>query len=108
MESFITWLEAELIRRDWRLADLARKANLDTGSISRILSGTRKPGPEVCVAIARALNYPPEAIFRLAGLLPPDPGVDPEEKEVLYLFRQLQAEQRKLVLEALRAWANAR
>lgn len=108
MESFITWLEAELIKRDWRLADLARKANLDTGSISRILSGTRKPGPEVCVAIARALNYPPEVLFRLAGLLPPDPGVDPEEKEVLHLFRQLQAEQRKLALEALRAWAKAR
>jgi transcriptional regulator with XRE-family HTH domain len=108
MESFITWLEAELIERDWRLADLARKANLDTGSISRILSGTRKPGPEVCVAIARALNYPPEVIFRLAGLLPPDPGVDPEEKEVVHLFRQLGAEQRKLVLEAMRVWAKAR
>lgn len=108
MESFITWLEAELLERDWRLADLARKANLDSGSISRILSGTRKPGPEVCVAIARALNYPPEVIFRLAGLLPPDPGVDPEEKEVLHLFRHLRPEQRKLVLEAMRAWAKAR
>ena len=108
MESFITWLEAELIKRDWRLADLARKANLDTGSISRILSGIRKPGPEVCVAIARALNYPPEVLFRLAGLLPPDPGVDPEEKEVVHLFRQLGAEQRKLVLEAMRVWAKAR
>lgn len=106
MEAFITWLETELNKRDWRLADLARRANLDTGSISRILSGARKPGPEVCVAIARALNHPPEKIFRLAGLLPTDPGMDTEEKELLHLFRQLGTQQRKLALVALRAWAE--
>lgn len=108
METFATWLELELNKRDWRLSDLARRAQLDTGSVSRILNSTRKPGPEVCLAIARALNYPPETVFRLAGLLPPDPGTEPEEKEVLLLFRQLGAEQRKLALQAMRAWAESR
>jgi transcriptional regulator with XRE-family HTH domain len=104
METFAAWLESELQNRGWRLSDLSRKANLDTGSVSRILSGTRNPGPEICLAIAQALNYPPEIVFRHAGLLPPEPETSSVEKEAGHLFRQLGELEQRRILQIMRAW----
>jgi transcriptional regulator with XRE-family HTH domain len=106
MKTLGEWLEEQLKSRDWKPADLTHRAGIGSGTLSNILTGTRNPGPEVCVALARALNEPPERIFRLAGLLPSDPGVNAEEEEILYLFRQLRVEQRKLALHTLRAWVE--
>ncbi len=106
MKTLGEWLEEQLKSRDWKPADLTHRAGIGSGTLSNILTGTRNPGPEVCVALARALNEPPEKIFRLAGLLPPDPGVNAEEEEILYLFRRLGIEQRKLALHTLRAWVE--
>ena len=39
-------LEEELKKRPWQPADLARRAGLHSGSVSRILNGTRKAGAE--------------------------------------------------------------
>jgi transcriptional regulator with XRE-family HTH domain len=81
MKNFVEWLLVELNKREWQPATLARKANLNTGTLSHILNETRKPGPEVCRAIAVALEEPPETVFRIAGLLPPLPG--PEDDLIL-------------------------
>lgn len=107
METFITWLNIELNKRNWRLSDLARAANLDTGSVSRILSGTRRPGPEVCLAIARALQLPPETIFRQAGLLPPKPEEAMAEDQLLHLYRHLDARGQREALSILKALKDA-
>ena len=106
METFITWLEEELKKRAWRPADLARQGAIDTGSVSRILNGTRRPGPENCVAIAKALNYSPEVVFRQAGLLPSGPEPDLQVEEATQLFQKLSPAQREFVLQALRAWGE--
>ncbi len=106
METFTDWLEHELKKRDWRLSNLAKKAGIDTGSVSRILNGTRQPGPEVCRAIARAFNYSPEIVFRQARLLPPAPEPDLEVEEAIRLFEQLAADDRKRILQTLRAWTE--
>lgn len=106
MENFAFWLETQLKNRDWQVSDLARKAGVYVASVSRILNGTRKPGPGICLNIARALNLPPEEVFRRAGLLPPQPGVDAEAEEMVHLFQQLEKDKRKLALSTLRVWVE--
>ena len=75
MTTLVDYLEDELHRRNWRPADLARAAGVPDATISHILNGSRRAGPDVCNAIARALGEPPERIFRLAGLLPGQGGL---------------------------------
>ncbi|MFQ5613980.1 MAG: helix-turn-helix domain-containing protein [Anaerolineae bacterium] len=103
---FVTWLTKEIEKRGWSNSELARRANLVPSTISMVLNGDKRPGLDFCNGVARALNHPPEAIFRLAGLLPPDPDMDPEEKEALHLFRQLGDAERKRILQAMRAWVE--
>jgi hypothetical protein len=72
-------------------------------TISRIVLGQRDAGSDVCLAIARALGERPEAVYRLAGLLPPVlPSVD-EEEEALSILRSLPARTRALIMTQLRA-----
>jgi transcriptional regulator with XRE-family HTH domain len=103
MESFPRWIEQELDKRGWRQSDLARRAGLSEATLSRILNGSRKAGPETCVGIAAALEVPPEHVFRIAGLLPPLPSPVEEEQEALGLFRSLDRQMRGLALGILRA-----
>jgi len=106
MEIFLEWLQEELKQRDWLPADLARRAELGPTTIHKILSGDRKAGPDVCVAIARALGQPPERVFRLAGLLPPSPEPDPGEAELLHVYHTLPGGQRELLLNMVRSLAG--
>lgn len=89
----IQWIEEQLRQRDWRPADLARAAKVRDSTISRILNGNAKAGPELCNAIAEALDVPPVEIFRVAELLPPSQGTIDEltddEAELIRLYRQL-------------------
>jgi len=113
MLNFAAWLEHELKNRDWRPIDLARKSKQYPATINRVLNGERNAGPDTCLAIARALDIPPELIFRLAGLLPPcqDPGEN--EETLLHHYRLLdeagQREARALVnllRETHASWAD--
>lgn len=65
------WLEQKIKKQEWQPSDLARKAGVYTGTITRILNRERGAGPIICRAIAKALIEPEENIFRLAGLLSP-------------------------------------
>ena len=71
MKDFTEWLLDELKKRQWRPANLANKAGLGSGTLSHVLNGSRKPGSDLCRAIAAALGEPEEKVFRLAGLLSP-------------------------------------
>ena len=103
---FADWLEEKLKKRDWQPADLARRTGLHTGSVSRILNGTRKPGADMCRGIAEALNVPPEIVFRQAGLLPSKTEIDPQAEEFIPLFRQLDTTDRKRLLQIARVWVE--
>jgi transcriptional regulator with XRE-family HTH domain len=103
MDKFTPWLLTELNNRSWRPADLARRAGLATGSLSNILNGNRRVGPEMCKAIAQALGEPPEKVFRLAGLLPPLPAAEDERLyELIETFKCLTPEKRQEVLDYAR------
>ena len=90
----------------WGNSELARRAQLAPSTISMVLSRQKRPGLNFCVGIARALNKPPEQILRLARLLPSKPEADSEVEEAIYLFQQLGEDQRKYVLQTLRALAK--
>lgn len=104
MPEFTEWLLDELQRRGWQPADLAKQAELSTGSISNILTGKRKPGANICVSIADALNISPERVFRIAGLLPVDSEGedDPATSEIYDLARRLSSRRREEALNYIR------
>ena len=98
---FSEWLQEELASRGWSAADLARRARLTTGAISHVINGSRRPGPDFCRAVARALGYPQELVFRKAGLIddPPPPDYDPNLRIALHLLANLPPEERQEILE---------
>jgi transcriptional regulator with XRE-family HTH domain len=102
MQALAQWIVQELEQRSWRAADLAHRAGITEATLSRILSGKRKAGPEVCAALADAFQVPAEQVFRLAGLLPSVPDADEQEDEALGLFRRLDAPMRQIALGMLR------
>ena len=73
MERFSAWILEELNKRGWKPADLSHETGISSGSLSNILNGYRKPGPDVCRSIAHDLRIPEEMVFRQAGLLSPKP-----------------------------------
>jgi transcriptional regulator with XRE-family HTH domain len=102
MHTLAQWLSQQLHGRAWRAADLARRAGITEATLSRILSGKRKAGPEVCAALAEALQVPAAQVFRIAGLLPSVPDAVEQEDEALGLFRRLDAPMRQIALGILR------
>lgn len=104
MEKFTVWIVEELNKRDWNPADLAKKARMSTGALSNIMNGKRKPGPEICRAIASALSEPPEHVFRMAGLLPPLPASNdgPTLNELVEIMKRLPDGEREQVLNYAR------
>lgn len=100
MDNFGDWILERLKEKKWRQADLARAANLDTAVISNLINSKRGPGEDTCKAIARALDLPPETVFRAAGLLPELPSIDQARMEIfLYKFAELPPEKQEQVLE---------
>ena len=98
--TFSAWVHAEIDKRGWRASDLARAANVSKGTISDILNERRRPGLDVCVAIARALKYPPEDVLRIAGLLPPDRDLgDLSIRQLVEVAGELTEEERAELLE---------
>ena len=99
---FPKWLQERLDQRDMTQADLARKGGLTTATISRIMGGSRRPGPEACRAIALALEVKEEEVFRQAGLLSPEarePEEPPTLKDWIWYYLQADEEERDRMLE---------
>jgi transcriptional regulator with XRE-family HTH domain len=101
VKDFVKWLEEEMAARHWRTADLATAAGLYHGTLAKVLNGDRRAGPEVCLAIAKALNIPADSVFRRAGLLPELPGTDrdPTLQETMDVMKNMTPEERLEVLQ---------
>lgn len=101
---FVEWLSEEMAQRDWNAQDLSRIAAIHPSHLYRVLNTERNPGPDLCVAIARALKYPPDLVFRKAGILPEGPStVSPETRQMMALFEQLSDEDQHSLLIMIRA-----
>jgi transcriptional regulator with XRE-family HTH domain len=69
VSDFSVWLESELKARDWRQADLTKRSGINSGLLSQILSRQRRPGPDACRKIAKALGLKESQVFEIAGLM---------------------------------------
>lgn len=92
---FVDWLNAELEARGWSNSELARRAGVVPSTVSMVISGHSKPGVDFCLGVARALNEPPEKVFRLAGLLPSKPSGDPGLEELSFYYHHLPTDLRR-------------
>ncbi len=100
LSGFANWVEAEMKRRGWSRAELARRAGLSRAAVSDVLNLKYPPGPEFCRALARAFGYSQEYVFRLAGLIddPLPPGVSLDGLALAQLLSQLPPEDREEIL----------
>lgn len=85
------YLQRELDQRGWSQAELADKAKLDPGIISRALNRGRMPSVESLVAIANALGVRPERVMIGAGIFPPNPADNPDvlTEKIIHLVSQM-------------------
>lgn len=101
--NFPEWLQSELTKRGWSQSDLARFSGVNRQVISSYLNNQRKkPDPEVLVNIAFALKFPPEEVFRRAGLLPSQKKETPGSEELQYLYDNLSPGERAQVIDFAR------
>jgi len=102
---FTEWLQEQIRASGRTQAQVAQAGGISTSHLSRVLSGERGIGPELCHGVARALNLPPERVFRKAGLLPPRiiGGKNEERKaELLDYFEALDERGRDTALAVMR------
>jgi len=61
------WINQQLIRRQWSLADLARENRMDRRRLRAWVRGERRPSATSCDALAAAFGSDPNTVRRLAG-----------------------------------------
>lgn len=109
-DEFVRWLNLEVERRGWSFRELARRAGLSSGMISKVTTQQVMPSWEFCYKISQAFKLNPVVTFRLAGLMPPGRPKVSEEEAAGALIRHLSPDYRRFVittLEALVAWFAA-
>jgi transcriptional regulator with XRE-family HTH domain len=98
---FARWLSRVLSERGWSQAELARRSQLSSSHISRLLSGTRCPKVEACTRLAQALHLSQEVVFQQAGLIKKSGAEHPEVDELCTIARLLpEQDRRDLLLSA--------
>lgn len=106
-ERFTKWLRGEMKKRDWSQAELARQMQIDRATVNNVLKNDQKrargAGPEFCRQAARAFGYPPDEVFRIAGLLPNDTEEkqkrSPLKRVIISLIDKLPTEQDDIEVE---------
>lgn len=91
--NFSDWLLEQMNKKGWAQADLARASGLNRQSISDYINRRRtSPDPDALVAIAHSLGISPITVFRKAGLLPDDGGIDVTFQDWEFLLKQMSPE----------------
>ena len=89
ISDLVEWIEQERSERDWTIGEVARRSGLSSGGITNVLNHKWTPGHRFVIRIANAFEYPPDALLRIAGLLPPAPDATPSLQEAQLLFSKL-------------------
>lgn len=89
MENFGDWLLEQLRAKNMSQSDLARMAGLSKGTISNLINGTKGAGEDSLLAVARALNLPPDLVFEKANKFPPKPELSPIKRALIHLAEGL-------------------
>jgi transcriptional regulator with XRE-family HTH domain len=101
VNNFGEYIRKRYEQRNWKQADLARAAKLDTAVISNLVHGHRGPGLDTIVAIARAFDDEPEKFFRAAIGLPPDPEYSEYQRSMMYQMGKLPLDEQRVYVEIL-------
>ena len=74
-ESLWEWMNEQLIRRQWSLADLAGASGISRRRLQEWVRGERRPSAASCDELAATFDVLPDTVRRLAGrpLLPVEP-----------------------------------
>lgn len=99
---FSEWIKDELNKRNMSQADLSRSSGLSIAQISHVVNMQSPPGQKALEAIARAFGYPPEQVYRAAGLLPQLLPEDATFEDWKFVLNQLPEEDRQELLEFAR------
>jgi hypothetical protein len=70
-DDFLPWLDSRLRDLDMNDLQLSQKAKVAKSVISKARSGVQGIGWDAGLAIAQAINIPPEVVLRRLALLPP-------------------------------------
>ena len=81
--------------KGWNQSELARRAGLSPAAITDVLKGRRNAGKDFCDGIATAVKLPPDEVYRIAGLLPPEPERDNRFYKIQTLYHTLKEEGNK-------------
>ena len=85
-------------------ADLAARAGVTRASISHVVSGARRAGPDLLTRIADALQLPEETVFRAAGILrPARDDLSPAKRRLMRLAEDADDEVVELAVAVLDA-----
>jgi len=103
VNEFADWLNDQLRTRDWKQSDLVRRSGVNSGLISQILSGQRRPGVDTCRGIAKAFGLRDIDVLRAAGLATPEPPALDVRERVRRQLDELTEEQLKVVERTARA-----
>lgn len=103
---FGRWLKQQLRSHGMKQADLARKMQTSTGSVSMWARGKRIPEPYSCDRIADALGMSNDAVLTAAGHRPPDidDEADPRRQELVSLARLISDDRLDEALAVMRAF----
>lgn len=101
-DDFPTWLSARLAQLDMTQADLARALSVHEATVSRWLSGTRRPSDGLIPKMAGALHVETAEVHAAMGRFDPDDELSPLEADILYEVRALPASLQATVLDIAR------
>lgn len=105
---FQDWLQAELDKRTWNMAELARQAStperpISQSAISQVMLKKNRLGVKLASAIARALELPEDIVFEMGGLKSPskrdESGI---MRELALIFSHLDTEDQQLLIAQAR------
>ncbi len=100
---FAAWLAAQLQRKGWTQADLAREAGLSRQAISYYMSKKSKyPGAEPLAAVCKALGVPYEQALQALGHIPADTPQTAESREAAFIVAHLPDDRRTEAMRYLR------
>lgn len=107
---FSEWIRLEMEKRGWSQSEMARRMEVDPGTLGNVLNGNRQAGPDFCIAVARALGVSREEVFRARGWLLREPqqivasDADPRLIKMAEAVRPLPFSLRERVLNL---WASS-
>lgn len=99
MDTVPNWLMKEMKSRSWTQAELARRAGVSRTAIGDVISGKRNMGKDLAQLVAEAFKIPVVEVYRVAGILPPEPTENKIIKQISYLTSDLPEAEQQDILE---------